>query len=74
MQDDRHIDPLKAKQELLEFYQLLPSLNFDALEQGEYNDALRHYYELGSALASAEPSPLAHYVLATSWMMDIKNE
>jgi hypothetical protein len=41
MQTASEFDVQGARQELLEFYQYLPSLNFDALEEGKYNDALR---------------------------------
>lgn len=64
MQNASEFNVQAANQELLEFYQFLPSLNFEALEQGEYNDALKRYYEVASALAIAEPNPLAHYILA----------
>lgn len=64
MQNTSAFDVQGARQELLEFYQYVPSLSYEALEQGGYNDALKRYYELASALASAEPSPLAHYILA----------
>jgi hypothetical protein len=64
MQNASEFNVQAANQELLEFYQFLPSLNFEALEQGGFNDALKRYYEVASALAVAEPSPLAHSILA----------
>lgn len=58
-------EPEKVEKELAEFYCLIPNLNFEALERGEYDDALKYYYGMGLALTEAKASPLAHYILAS---------
>jgi hypothetical protein len=51
MQNASEFNVQAAKQELFEFDQFLPSLNFEAVKQGGYNDALNYYFQLASKLA-----------------------